>query len=99
MAAKRTLIEAELKDNPERSNRQVAVELGVNHETVIAARKKLEATGGIRQLDKTVGKDGKARTTTPARPAPPTVARIHTPGDDGKKPIRRYFGSVSACSR
>jgi DNA-binding CsgD family transcriptional regulator len=58
---KRERIEAALKANPERSDRQIAEGLGVNHETVSAARDRLEATGGIRQLDKRVGKDGKSR--------------------------------------
>lgn len=58
---RRDLIEAELRDRPERSNRQIAAGLGVNHETVGSARERLEATGEIRQLDHTIGADGKSR--------------------------------------
>jgi hypothetical protein len=35
--------------------------LGVDHKTVAPIRGELESTGEIPQLDRTVGKDGKAR--------------------------------------
>lgn len=75
-AAKRTLIEAELKDRPEESNRAIAADLGVNHETVSDARDRLVSTGGIRQLDKTKGRDGKKR----KKPSKPKVAAVTVPG-------------------
>src|SRR4051794_30168525 len=37
-------------------------------------RKVLESTADIPRLEKTTGKDGKARTTTPKKPAPPPSA-------------------------
>lgn len=49
------------------ADRQIARGLGVSHHTVNAQRQGLERTGQIAQLEKTVGADGKARTTTPAR--------------------------------
>jgi len=53
-----------LARTPEKSNRRIAAELGVHHETVAAVRLSGEATGEFRQLSKTVGADGRAR---PAR--------------------------------
>lgn len=58
---KRELIAGQLKETPERSNRQVAAGLGVDHKTVQAVRNDSEATGEIPQLSKTVGADGKER--------------------------------------
>jgi hypothetical protein len=52
-----------LKINPEKSNRQIATELGGSHVTVGAVREELESTGQIGQLSKTTGKDGKSRPT------------------------------------
>lgn len=60
-AARRTLIEEELRENPERSNRQIAASLGVSHPTVADVREQMESTGKIYQLEKTVGADGKER--------------------------------------
>jgi DNA-binding Lrp family transcriptional regulator len=42
-------------------DRQIAAGLGVDHKTVSAQRKELEATGGIRQLETNIGADGKER--------------------------------------
>ena len=58
---KRDLIAAQLRETPEKSNRQVAEGLGVSHHTVQAVRAEREATGQIAQLEKTVGADGKER--------------------------------------
>ena len=58
---KRDLIAAQLRETPEKSNRQVAEGLGVDHKTVAAVRGAVEATGEIPQLEKTVGADGKER--------------------------------------
>lgn len=60
-AAKRTLIEAELREQPEVSDRAIAGGLGVDHKTVGAVREGLEATGEIPQLTERKGRDGKAR--------------------------------------
>lgn len=58
---KRSIVEAALKAQPEKSNREHARSLGVDHKTVGAARDALESTGEIPQFDKTVGADGKER--------------------------------------
>lgn len=60
---KRGLIREQLKETPEQSDRQIAKALGVSDKTVGTQRKALEGTAEIPQLEKTVGADGKARTT------------------------------------
>jgi ParB-like chromosome segregation protein Spo0J len=57
---KRALISDQLRETPERSNRQIARDLGVDHKTVADRRTELESTGEIPQLEKTVGADGRA---------------------------------------
>lgn len=64
---KRAVIADILRDEPERSNRDVAAEVKVDDHTVGAVRRELEATAEIPQLDRTVGQDGKSRPAT--RPA------------------------------
>lgn len=76
-ATRQKLIEELLRQAPEKSNRQVASSLGVSHHTVAASRKDLQATGQIAQLDKTVGKDGKAR-KQPAKAAPKPTKAVQT---------------------
>jgi len=61
---KHNLIAKVLKAQPEKSNRTIAKQTNVDDKTVAAVRGKLEATAGIPKLTKTVGADGKARTTT-----------------------------------
>jgi hypothetical protein len=58
---KRDLIGLLLKANPEKSDRHIAKTVKASHHTVEAVRAKLESTGQIAQLKKTVGADGKAR--------------------------------------
>ena len=57
----RDAIARRLKRTPEQSDRQIAAVIGVNHETVGDVRKPLTATGEIRQLPKTIGRDGQIR--------------------------------------
>lgn len=52
---------------PEKSDRQLGEEAGVDHKTIAKARKKAEATGEASPVEKRVGKDGKAR-KQPAQP-------------------------------
>ena len=54
-----------LKVMPDKSNRQIAAIVDCDHKTVAAVRAELEATGEIPQLEKTIGKDGKARKPAP----------------------------------
>jgi hypothetical protein len=58
---KRELIAKLLKATPEKSNRQIGALAKADKNTVNDQRKKMESTGEIHQLKKTVGKDGKAR--------------------------------------
>jgi len=58
---------------PQKSDRQIGGEIGVDHKTIASARAKGETTGEISPVEKRVGKDGKAR----RRPAqkPPKAKR------------------------
>jgi site-specific DNA-methyltransferase (adenine-specific) len=58
---KRSVIEAYLRGDPEIADNTLAVALGVSKNTVLKARRRLEATGTIKQVTKTKGKDGKVR--------------------------------------
>lgn len=57
-AQKRAAIAAQIKDTPERSDRQIAAGLGVSNKTVSTARQDLEANGEVCKLHTTTGKDG-----------------------------------------
>ena len=56
---KRGLIQAQLKETPEKSDRQIAKDLGVDKNTVNSQRKQLEASGEIHRMNKSIGSDGK----------------------------------------
>src|SRR6516225_11111327 len=58
---KRELIAKVLKAKPEASNATVAKQVKADDKTVAKVRRKLESTSEIPKLEKTVGKDGKAR--------------------------------------
>jgi len=66
---KRQVIAAQLKAQPEKSNREHAKSLGVDDKTVGAVRRNLQSTAEIPQFDRTVGADGKERPAS--RPTPP----------------------------
>jgi hypothetical protein len=70
---KRELIAKVLKAQPSKSNRTIAKQAKVDDKTVAVVRGKLEATAEIPQLTKTIGADGKTRTTTPTRKKRRTV--------------------------
>ena len=72
---KRELIGKVLKASPHLSNRQVGKAVGADKNTIARAREELEATGAIHQLEKTIGADGKARTTKPAKAVKHAVSR------------------------
>jgi hypothetical protein len=65
---RREVIAAMLKAKPEASNRQIAAQVKADDKTVAKVRSALEATADIPQLNKTVGKDGKARKQPAKRP-------------------------------
>lgn len=66
---KRALIAQQLRETPQLSNRQIARDLGCDDKTVAAVRDELISTAEIPQLEKTIGADGRERTTSPERPS------------------------------
>ena len=64
----RSFLPNNCRNSPDWADRRIAEELGVDHKTVGAVRDDLEATGEIPQLDRMVGKDGKARRKRKAKP-------------------------------
>jgi hypothetical protein len=74
---KRDVISKLLKATPEKSNRAIAEVVKDDHKKVGRIRAQLEATGAVPQLQKTVGKDGKAR-----KPPAKKGKKISTPETD-----------------
>jgi hypothetical protein len=70
---KTELIAKLLKLEPNQSNRTIAKQVKADHKTVGTVRDKLEATGEIPQLKKTIGADGKDR-KRPVRKSKPKPA-------------------------
>ncbi len=60
-AQKQAVIESHLKDAPDISNRAIAKDLGVDHKTVSAARRRLVDGGEIPHHEKVVGRNGVAQ--------------------------------------
>lgn len=58
---RRELIREQLKETPEKSDRQIAAGLGVSDKTVGTQRKEMESTAEIPQLGTSLGADGKKR--------------------------------------
>jgi hypothetical protein len=98
---KREIIAKLIKAQPEKSNRQIAKVAKADDKTVGAVRVELESTAEIPQLEKRVGKDGKAR-KQPAKKAKPAKAAavgdvaalvadlcIPRPSEQQKERIRR----------
>jgi ParB-like chromosome segregation protein Spo0J len=71
---RRQLIARVLRQNPEKSNRHVAEKIGADDKTVGVVRQALEATAEIPRLEKTVGKDGRARKKSEAKAKPKSEA-------------------------
>ena len=57
----RELLRAQIIATPEASNRKIGKITGKSHPVVAAERENLEATGKVLPVEKTVGRDGKAR--------------------------------------
>ncbi len=68
---RRELIRQQLKETPEKSDRQIADGLEVDHKTVGAQRKEMESTGEIPRLDTRVGADGREQRKPATEPDPP----------------------------
>lgn len=75
---RRELINEQLRETPEKSDRQIARELGVDHKTVSVRRNELEGTGEIPQLNTSVGADGKERPRQVERKSIPVYEDSHT---------------------
>ena len=58
---RRELIRQQLKETPEKSDRQIAAGLGVSQTTVGTQRKSMEEIGQLSKLDSSIGLDGKER--------------------------------------
>jgi transposase-like protein len=78
---KRELIAKLLKANPDQSNRSIAKQVNVDHHKVAKVRQRLEATGEVSPVEKTVGADGKAR-NQPSKKAERTPTLSPALGDD-----------------
>jgi N6-adenosine-specific RNA methylase IME4 len=87
---KRTLIEDQLRETPEKSNRQIAAVLRVDGKTVGVARERLERTAEIPRLEKTVGADGKNR---------PKAFRFIDPSPEGRRCILESAKPIRAKDR
>lgn len=81
-AQKSKVIELLLKNNPDRSNRQIAERAGVDHKTVEKKRKALVSGGEIPHLNKTIGRDGKEQKTRELKIKPQPIP----PNNQGKSP-------------
>jgi N6-adenosine-specific RNA methylase IME4/ParB-like chromosome segregation protein Spo0J len=58
---RRNLIREQLRETPEKSDRQIAAGLGVSDKTVSAQRERMEATGGLLKFNSSIGAGGKGR--------------------------------------
>ncbi len=100
---KRELIEEQLKESPEISDRQIAEDFKVSNKTVSETRKKLEEKNELCKLHSSRGKDGKVRPrsiystrdkkekiTTIAEKKPQLINKI----DDGEKTIDSVFNGI-----
>ena len=76
---KRELIAKVLKAKPETSNAAVAKQTKTTDKTVAKVRRKLESTSEIPKLEKTVGKDGKARPKTKKTKKPAGAPKTKEP--------------------
>jgi ParB-like chromosome segregation protein Spo0J len=84
---KRELIKAQLVETPERSNRQVAEALGVDHKTVQAVRSEGESIGEIPQCDRQTS-DGRKY---PAQRKPAPAPKAKPEAEPVRKPLRTAY--------
>jgi hypothetical protein len=95
---KRAFIAALLKADPTASNRKIAETAKVDKNTVANQRKKMESTGEIHQLKKTVGKDNKPRTTKPRRASEPRPTKTTVRVDADSEPKFSRLADVSTLN-
>ncbi|MCP5074342.1 MAG: S-adenosylmethionine-binding protein, partial [Rhodobacteraceae bacterium] len=96
---KREIIKDHLRDNPERSARQIADSLGIDHKTVCAVRKEMEDVGEIPHVETIVDTLGRRQ---PARKTPTYID--NSPGGRSAtikraKQIRTENSAVSRARR
>lgn len=94
---KRELIRDQVRETPERSNRQVARDLGVDHKTVGSERERLESTGEIPQSDQRQGADGRVINTGNIG-RQPSPRRAPDPEDDDSEGVDRDTAPSSTGS-
>jgi DNA-binding CsgD family transcriptional regulator len=70
------LVKEQLAETPELSDRQIAKGLKVDHKTVNAHRVKMEQSGEIPHMDKSIGADGKTRSRNPKNSKKEPVSKI-----------------------
>jgi ParB-like chromosome segregation protein Spo0J len=87
---KRAVVARILQDNPKQSDRAVASKVGVDHKTVAAVRKAVEASGEIPQSETRVGQDGRERAARLTRLAEASQAQQEA--DDLAAEARRIAG-------
>lgn len=73
---RRELIREQLRETPEKSDRQIARDLGVHQSTVGTQRKELEECGQVSKLDTSTGADGKQYPRKPVSVFNPTRREI-----------------------
>lgn len=77
-AAKRALIEAELKERPTQSDRAIAKEVGVTHKTIGTARRDLESRGEIPHVETRKDSKGRKQPGKNVRKQPFIVSKLST---------------------
>ncbi len=78
-AQHRLKIIAALRENPARSNREIARQVGADRHTVAKLRRLLAQAGAVPMPARTVGRDGKARPAQRPDALKPAPTPIHTP--------------------
>jgi len=96
-AQKRKVIEALLKANPERSNRETAKLAGASDKTAGKVRQELEETAEIPQLETTTGADNKRRPSRRTGVQP--FAAEKTPADDLHRRAKAAAAKVKVGER
>lgn len=88
---KRELIREQVKETPERSNRQIGSALGVDHKTVAAQRSELESSGEIPQIaERVVERNGQTYTQQTANIGRSLAASPVSPSEDDYVPEPEY---------
>lgn len=77
---KQAIIRQQLKETPNKSDRQIAKELGVSNQTVSIARNKMVAEGQLCESHSSVGADGKARKRPVAGVDPDLLESLESTG-------------------